>query len=230
MIKFSRSVVTPCAVILFLIAAAAQNGAAQDVLHRVEVFAEGGVSMTNQVTLVEPFAITIPPPPSLPQVVTLTARGSLRTTGRLFAGVRLWLDGSQAIEASYSYSPSDLLVSGSEVGPPLVGAQTFTSTDSLRASFFAGNYVHTLPRVAHLRPFLTAGAGGVSFYSGFADAISHDPFAANLGGGFDLSVSHHWTVRAEYRDWIFDMPQVHQQGPSGLTHNSVASAGIAFRF
>lgn len=226
MIRFSRSIVTPCAVILFLIAGAARRGAAQDLLHRVEVFAEGGVSITNQVTLVEPIAITITPPP---QVVTLTARGSLKTTGRLFAGVRLWLDGSQAIEASYSYSPSDLLVSGSAAAPP-IGTLPFTSTSPLRASFFAGNYVHTLPRVARLRPFLTAGAGVVWFYSDFAGAISHDPFAANLGGGFDMSVSHHWTVRAEYRDWIFEMPQVRQQGPSGLTHNSVASAGIAFRF
>lgn len=226
MIRFSRSIVTPWAVILFLMAGAARRGAAQDVLHRVEVFAEGGVSITNQVTLVEPIAITITPPPSLPQVVVLTEHASLRTTGRLFAGVRLWLDGSQAIEASYSYSPSALLVSASAAGLP-VG---FTSTSPLRASFFAGNYVHTLPKVARLRPFLTAGAGVVWFYSRFAEAVSHDPFAANLGGGFDLSVSHHWTVRAEYRDWIFEMPQVRQQGPSGLTHNSVASAGIAFRF
>ena len=229
MIRFSRSIVTPCAVVLFLMAGAAKRVAAQDVLHRVEIFAEGGVSMTNQVTLVEPVAITIPPPPSFPQVVVLTARGSLRTTSRLFAGVRLWLDGSQAIEASYSYSPSDLLVSGSAAAPP-IGTLPFTSTSPLRASFFAGNYVHTLPRVARLRPFLTAGAGVVWFYSDFAGAISHDPFAANLGGGFDLPVSHHWIVRAEYRDWIFEMPQARQQGPSGLTHNSVASAGIAFRF
>lgn len=89
MIRFSRSIVTPWAVILFLMAGAAQRGAAQDVLHRVEVFAEGGVSITNQVTLVEPIAITITPPPSLPQVVVLTEHASLRTTGRLFAGVRL---------------------------------------------------------------------------------------------------------------------------------------------
>lgn len=120
-------------------------------------------------------------------------------------------------------------MSASAAGLP-VGTLTFTSTSPLRASFFAGNYVHTLPKVARLRPFLTAGAGVVWFYSRFAEAISHDPFAANLGGGFDLSVSHHWTVRAEYRDWIFEMPQVRQQGPSGLTHNSVASTGIAFRF
>lgn len=85
----------------------AQVCSAQDSHPKFDFFAEGGVSATNHFTAEYLGVISFQPP----QFALLQTRSSLRTTGRLFAGVRLWLDKSQALEASYSYSPSALVSS-----------------------------------------------------------------------------------------------------------------------
>lgn len=199
----------------------AQVAAAQNSHPKFELFAEGGVSTTNHFTG-EQLSITSFRPP---QFETLQTRSSLRTTGRLFAGVRLWLDKSQALEVNYSYSPSALVSSLT-----CVPACTRNSIRPipLRANFFAGNYVHTLPSFRSLHPFLTAGAGGM-FLEPHYSGIKHDPFVADLGGGVDHSLTQHWLLRAEYRDWLFDMPHYGSSG-SGLVHNMVPSIGPVFRF
>jgi len=194
---------------------------AQDSHPRFELFSEGGISTTNQFTTSQSGVVSLQPL----QFGEVTIKSSLRTTGRLFTGVRLWLDKNQALEASYSYSPSSLL-SNATCLPACTGA---TRTVLLRANFFAGNYVHTLPQVGTFRPFLTAGAGGLALGQEYYGSVRHDPFAVNLGGGFDHNLSKHWSLRAESRDWLFDMPHFGNSG-SGLVHNVVPSLGPVFRF
>lgn len=199
----------------------AHVAAAQDSHPKFDFFAEGGVSTTNHFTAEQLGIISFQPP----QFETSQTRSSLRTTGRLFAGVRLWLDHSQALEASYSYSPSALV---SQLTCVPACPQDSIRPIPLRTNFFAGNYVHTLPSFGSLHPFLTAGVGGMFLdprYSG----IKHDPFAADLGGGVDHNLTQHWLLRAEYRDWIFDMPHYGTSG-AGLVHNMVPSIGPVFRF
>ena len=200
----------------------AESAAAQAFHRKFELFAEGGVSTTNQFAQFEPGIVSIQPP----EFVNFTVKSSLRTTGRLFAGMRLWVDKSQAFEASYSYSPSSL-ISRFTCSPSCTGLGI--RTIPLRASFFAGNYIHTLPQIGRFRPFLTAGAGVLTFFQEGPGYVQHDPFTVNLGAGFDRDIARHWAVRTEYRDWIYEMPRFGSTA-SGLVHNMVPSIGPAFRF
>lgn len=194
---------------------------AQDLTHRLGVFAEGGASFSNKQTLQTTVFAGSPP-----QVLTETDNRALLTTGRLFAGIRLWLDDHEAIEASYSYSPSD--VTARDSCSPNCGIAS--STSPLRAHFIAGNYVRRLFPRGRFRPFLTAGLGGIFFHELFFQEFNGAEFAANFGGGFDYQFAPHWAVRAEYRDWIFQLPRQDYFTPGGLTHNQVPSLGLVFRF
>lgn len=199
---------------------------AQQPLRHFEVFAEGGASFSNQLTDTRLVVGSLQPL----TVDVVVDKVSLRTTGRLFTGARFWFDSHQAIEVSYSYAPTDLIFSLA----CFVNCNSFNgiSGGAIRSSFFAANYVHTLPSVARFQPFLTSGLGLVYFSSGINAPLSHRAsFAANFGGGFNFDISQRWAVRVEYRDWIFDMP--HNPGSfaiSGLTHNSAPSIGLAYRF
>lgn len=217
-----KPVVLAVAVAVVFVALPAAN--AQSVSHRIEVFAEGGASFTNETTAIVGTVQILGPPPSGDVTVTTA---SLRTTGRIFAGARFFLDSRDAIEASLSYSPSDLLLR-STCNPNCGG--TRTAVEPLRAFLLAANYVRVFRSAARIEPFLTLGAGLVAFDQVQTLRLGHDPFATNLGGGFDLRLSRHWAVRAEYRDWIFEMPRESQATATGLTHNSVPSAGIVYRF
>lgn len=203
------------------IAASASPAVAQKHRHRWEVFAEGGASLSNES---ETQALGLAGNP--PQLLVTTTTASLRTTGRLFAGVRFWLNGREALEASYSYSPSD--PEFTTMCNVVCGTSSYVRSE--RTSFFAGNYVRVLPSIARLQPFVTAGLGVVVFHDLFNAPHSSSPFAANFGGGFDFRVSRHWAIRAEYRDWVFQFPQVGYEPPGGFTHNSVPTAGLVFRF
>ena len=206
--------------VVSLVLFASMEASAQSPLHRVELFAEGGASLSNK-TEFTPTGIAPPPFP------TITTRESLRTTGRLFVGMLFRFDRHEALEASYSYSPSDLLTT--TACNPNCG--TSSGFDPMRVSFFAGNYVRSLPTIARLRPFLTAGLGVVIFHNLFSTPTNGSPFAANFGGGFDYVFSRHWAARAEYRDWLFQFPQLgFRSTPSGFTHNSAPTVGVVFRF
>ncbi|MHB8412350.1 MAG: porin family protein [Candidatus Acidiferrales bacterium] len=215
--RFELSLLTLAAV-LFL----AESASAQAFHRKFELFTEGGVSMTNQFTQFEQGVVNIQPL----EFGDFTIKSSLRTTGRLFAGVRFWVDKSQAFEVSYSYSPSSLL--SSATCTPSCGGVGIR-TIPLRANFFAGNYIHTLPQLGNFRPFLTAGAGVLTFFQESPGYVQHDPFTVNLGGGFDRNIARHWAMRTEYRDWIFEMPHLGSSA-SGLVHNMVPSIGPVFRF
>lgn len=200
----------------------AKTAAAQTFHRKFELFAEGGVSMSNQFTRTNLQIVTLDPL----QVGLLTTKSSLRTTGRLFTGVRLWLDHDQAIEASYSFSPTAIQFTNSCA--PNCGTFKFAS-QRLAANFFAVNYVHTLPKAGDFRPFLTSGVGVMSLFEQEPGYIQHDPFAVNIGGGFDRRITPHWALRMESRDWLFEMPHF-GPGGSGLVHNIVPSLGPVFRF
>lgn len=199
-----------------------QAAKAQESQTKFELFAEGGLSFSNHFNAYQSEIVSFRPA----EFETSETQASLRTSGRLFAGVRLWLDHDQALEASYSLAPS-ALATRLRCFPAC--PEDSIQPIPLRVNFFAGNYVHTLPSFGSLHPFLTAGAGGM-FLDPRYIGIKHDPFAANLGGGVDHALTQHWLLRAEYRDWIFDMPHYVGSGGAGLVHNMVPSIGPVFRF
>lgn len=199
-----------------------QSAAAQAFQHKIEIFAEGGVSFSNQFNRNDAIVTSLKPL----DFGLLDSKISLSTSPRLFTGVRFWLDDDQAVEASYSFSPTRAEFTQS--CSPNCGAGRFS--EKLSTNFFAGNYVHTLPKLGDWRPFLTSGVGVMSLFEEDPGYIRHAPFAVNAGGGFDRYLAPHWGLRAEFRDWMYDMPHLLGNNGLGLAHNLVPSLGPVLRF
>ncbi len=199
-----------------------QSAAAQTFQHKIELFAEGGVSFSNQFHRRDTIVANLKPL----DFGLLDSKISLSTSPRLFAGVRFWLDDDQAVEASYSFSPTRAELTQS--CSPNCGAGRFS--EKLPTNFFAGNYVHTLPKLGDWRPFLTSGIGVMSLFEQEPGCIQHAPLAMNVGGGFDRYLAPHWGLRAEFRDWMYDMPHLLGNNGLGLAHNIVPSLGPVLRF
>ena len=199
-----------------------QPAAAQNLRHKFDLFAEGGVSMSNQ------FHETNTVITSLKSLDFgfQTTKMSLSTSPRLITGIRFWFANDQAVEASYSFSPTR--TEFTQTCAPNCGTGKFS--EKLPTNFFAGNYIHTLPKIGEFHPFLTSGVGVMSLLEQEPGYIQHAPFAINLGGGFDRLLTAHWGMRAEFRDWFFDMPHLLGNNGIGVTHNLVPSLGPVFRF
>ena len=193
--------------------------AAQTFIHRWELFAEGGASKSNDHFI-----------DSNVSSGTLLNTIHIPTSGRLFTGFRFWFNNHEALEASYSYTPSDI-VSTSTCEQVNCGATIVLS--QARASFFSLNYAHSFRVRSRVRPFLTAGLGRININCvGRNPCFEADPFTFNLGGGTDIRLNRHWFLRAEYRDWLFEGIRINdffQFGATGLTHNQVPSLGLVFR-
>lgn len=192
----------------------------QSFWHKTEIFAEGGVSYSNKRPLVTVQAF---PTGNSINFVTFIGSTSLRTTGRLFAGVRFNFTRRDAFEASYSFSPSDVITAGilAQTNPPSITA--ISRAAPLRANFFSFNYVRTWSFARRWQPFLTAGIG-LGYWSNFYASKNH--FASNMGGGLSYLLTSHWAIRAEYRNFIFARPDQN----STLTLNQIPSVGLVFRF
>ena len=83
-----------------------------------------------------------------------------------------------------------------------------------------------------LSPFLAAGIG-VAHFSASHSGASENDFAFDVGGGLDLKVFPHISLRGEVRDFITDTPGLNLdlvQNFTGKTNNVVASGGVVIRF
>jgi opacity protein-like surface antigen len=83
-----------------------------------------------------------------------------------------------------------------------------------------------------LSPYVAAGIG-VAHFSASNNGGSENDFAVDLGGGLDVKVFPHVSLRGEVRDFITDTPGLGLgvlQNLTGKTNNVVASGGIVLRF
>jgi opacity protein-like surface antigen len=83
-----------------------------------------------------------------------------------------------------------------------------------------------------LSPYL-AGGIGVAHFSASNSGGSETDFAADVGGGLDVKVFPHVSLRGEVRDFITDTPGLNLgllQNFTGKTNNVVASGGVVIRF
>ena len=228
----SLRIIPPLILLLFL---AVPWACAQDPPPRLEVFLEGGGSFLNggsgQVTIP---GVTCPVCglSSPPEVVAVTS--SFSKTARLFTGARLRFTRRDALEASYSYSPS--LLTLQPAGLPEVSGYN-------RVDLVSFNYVRYLWVKTRVQPFVTGGVGinrfsGPSTASavvgGYFTADNGSQFAWNYGGGADLVLQRHFALRLEIRDYVTGQPKTSSTsgitGLTGTSHNIVPSAGIVFRF
>jgi len=95
-----------------------------------------------------------------------------------------------------------------------------------------------LPHPARLRldPYVLAGAGALTFNPGgntlIAGADTQTRAAFVYGGGADFPLTHHFSLRAEYRGLVYKTPDfgLRALNTDTVTHTAQPSAGIVFRF
>jgi hypothetical protein len=126
-------------------------------------------------------------------------------------------------ELTYAYERHDLEIASAK-------------ESEARTHEFAYNFVlHLTPRASALRPFVTVGAGYVSFSAGgegiFRDAVGENKFAANYGGGLKVKMSRLFGLRFDIRDRISAKPNfLDLSGVDGRLHSIEYSVGFSALF
>ena len=144
---------------------------------------------------------------------------------------------------SYRYHFNRWLAADASYGYARNTQQNFTSSSQfgVQANVHqaTGALVVTAPhRIFRLAPYVLAGTGALVFDptgnagGSVSGAQSQSKAAFVYGGGADYDLSRHFTLRAEYRGFVygrpdFDLAALHS---GTTTHTAQPSAGIVFRF
>ena len=144
---------------------------------------------------------------------------------------------------SYRYQFNRWLAADASYGYARNTQQNFTSSRQfgVQANVHqaTGALVVTAPhRIFRLAPYVLAGTGALVFDptgnagGSVSGAQSQSKAAFVYGGGADYGLSRHFTLRAEYRGFVygrpdFDLAALHS---GTTTHTAQPSAGIIFRF
>jgi len=149
-------------------------------------------------------------------------------SGGMMAGYRFNLKNWLAVEGDYDYfrnSQKFLASSGTTFIPMNVHAATGTAIVKL-PSF-------KMPAVKIVSPFVLAG-GGAMFFDPRGGSVNKEQTrgAFVYGGGVDVPISKHFLVRAQYRGFIYKIPDFEMTSlkVDKYTHAAVPSAGLVFTF
>jgi outer membrane immunogenic protein len=149
-------------------------------------------------------------------------------SGGVTAGYRFNLKNWLAVEGDYDYFRNHQTFSagsGTTFIPTNVHAATGLAIVKL-PSF-------KMPAVKVVSPFVLAGGGGM-FFDPRGGSISSEQTrgAFVYGGGFDVPMSKHFLVRAQYRGFVYKTPDFEMTSlkMDKFTHSAVPSAGLVFTF
>jgi opacity protein-like surface antigen len=148
-------------------------------------------------------------------------------TGGLLIGYRYNITRWLAAEVNYGYDRN---------------TQSYIGSASARVQSnihqITGSAVVKLPSYARIQPFALAGGGGLIFDptnnagGTFAGATSQAKGAFVYGGGADYAFTKHFSLRAEYRGFVYKAPNFNLASldTNAWTHTAQPSAGIVYRF
>ena len=93
-------------------------------------------------------------------------------------------------------------------------------------------------RISRLNPYVLGGGGSLVFHptgnaGGFVSGADTQAKGAFLyGGGVNYTLTRHWSVRAEYRGYVYKDADfgVRALNTDSWTHTAQPSAGVVFRF
>jgi len=149
-------------------------------------------------------------------------------SGGVMAGYRFNLKNWLAVEADYDYFRNHQnFVSSS--------GTTFAQMNTHAATGVAIVKLPSLklPALKVVSPFVLAG-GGAMFFDPRGGSISKEQTRGTLvyGGGLDVPISRHFLVRAQYRGFIYKIPDFEMTNLKidKYTHSAVPSAGLVFTF
>ena len=150
-------------------------------------------------------------------------------TGGFLVGYRYHINRWLAAEANYGYD-RDTQKYFSTGGLSRVQSDVDTATAAA---------VISLPfRISRLNPYVLGGGGSLVFHptgnaGGFLSGADTQAQGAFLyGGGVDYTLTRHWSVRAEYRGYVYKDADfgVRALNTDSWTHTAQPSAGVVFRF
>jgi opacity protein-like surface antigen len=148
-------------------------------------------------------------------------------SGGFLVGYRYSINRWLATEADYGYTRSTQLFS--RFAPARVQADVHQIT---------GAAVVKLPQLALVRPYVLAGGGALVFDptnnpgGSFPGASQQTIGTFVYGVGADYSFTSHLALRAEYRGYVYQVPDfnVASLHTDSWTHAAQPSAGFVFRF
>lgn len=159
-------------------------------------------------------------------------QGTSRTTtntGGFLVGYRYHINRWLAAEANYGFDRDTQRYFSA-------GGGSRVQTDVHAATAAA---VISLPfRIARLNPYVLGGGGSLVFHptgnaGGFVSGADTQAKGAFLyGGGVNYTLTKHWSIRAEYRGYVYKDADfgVQALNTDSWAHTAQPSAGIAFRF
>ena len=149
-------------------------------------------------------------------------------SGGVMAGYRFNLKNWLAVEGDYDYfrNHEKFSASSSTTSIPLnVHAATGTAIVKLPSL--------KMPGVKIVSPFVLAG-GGAMFFDPRGGSVSKEQTRAAFvyGGGFDVPMAKHIALRAQYRGFVYKIPDFEMTSlkVDKYTHSAVPSAGLVFTF
>jgi outer membrane immunogenic protein len=149
-------------------------------------------------------------------------------SGGVMAGYRFNLKNWLAVEGDYDYFKNDQKFS----------ARSDTTSVPMNVHVATGAAIVKLPSfkmpVAKIvSPFVLAG-GGAMFFDPRGGSVTNEQTRGALvyGGGFDVPMAKHIALRAQYRGFVYKIPDFEMTSlkVDKYTHSAVPSAGLVFTF
>ncbi len=144
-------------------------------------------------------------------------------SGGVMAGYRFNLNRWLAVEGDYDYFRNSQKFLGTS-GTAYVGTNVHAVT---------GTGVVKLPTLQKFRPFVLAGGGAMVFDPHDKAGIDRQTRGAFVyGGGGDYPVLRHVAIRAQYRGFVYKVPDfgTNQLKLDKYSHAAVPSAGLVVTF
>ena len=149
-------------------------------------------------------------------------------SGGLMAGYRFNLKNWLAVEGDYDYFRNhETFLSSS--GSTLIRMNVHAATGAVIAKLPS----FKVPAVKFVSPFVLAGGGAIFFDPRGGSGNNEQTRGAFVyGGGFDVPVAKHIALRAQYRGFVYKIPDFEMASlkVDKYTHSAVPSAGLVFTF
>ena len=148
-------------------------------------------------------------------------------SGGVLAGYRFHINGWLAVEGNYDYFRNSQKYStsaGSASVPTNVHAVTGLAVFKIPTSGLMKYY---------LRPYALAGGGALIFDPRDTNSVSKQSRGSFVyGAGADMPLAMHIAIRAEYRGFVYKVPDfgLIPLRVDNFTHAAVPSAGLVFTF
>lgn len=154
-------------------------------------------------------------------------RDHVTNTGGFLLGYRYNINRWLAAEANYGYDRNTQMYFGNGFGRVQSNVHQVT-----------GEAVVKLPDLFRLQPYALAGGGALMFDptgnagGSFVGATWQSKGAFVYGAGADYAFTKHFSLRAEYRGYVYKAPDFNlaSLNTNAWTHTAQPSAGIVFRF